>query len=521
MNFSQVDRLIELLPDDIRLMRQAKSGDTHAFIKLYDVYVERVYRYIYCQVVDDHVAEGITFQVFFNAWKQLDMYTAVGLPFISWLYSIAQNQVNLYYRTHKTNLISEQEFLVVAGHTLDKEVVAIREALQFFTEEERQVLILKYVACMPIKNIARLMTLRESDIRVSQFRALQMLAGHLEEKEIKVNAKKISRILAECQTKLLNDTSTVDELLERYSEYKTQLGPLLRTVLSLSRIRDVSPLFTFIAYTREALLNYVSSHPQRLQKRLAPVWRSTVAYVALILVLLFTGTVRAQSSLPGESLYTWKRASESVWRAVSLNSVATDIAIANRRLEEWVQVSKDPLRKTGARNDYLEALTRLKTTKNADVIVMIIPALQSQRQTLANAGLYAPELDDYLSIVSTLAPPVPTVVPPTVIVPTVVIPTQILPTATVMNIIIIPTATDVAPEIIPPTATIVPTEIPPTATVVPTDIPPTATVVPTDIPPTETVVPTEIIPLPTDIPTDIVPTESPAPTDDPFLNTPP
>ena len=494
---------MELLPEETRLVRQVRSGDVSAFIKLYDVYVERVHRYIYIQVADDRTAEGLTFQTFFAAWKQLGDYRKTGLPFISWLYSIARNQVMAHYRTHKNSKVKVQEFLISASPYSNKVIENIRGALQFFTEEERQVLILKYIVCMPVKGISRLINKREGDIRILQIHALQMLAERLEEKEVRIKSRKLQRIFVESQIKLLNETASLDEQLARYPDYALQLDPLLRTVLSLVSVRNVNPLPTFTAYTREALLHYMVSHPRRLQRHvnMTVSWRVASASAMLIVAFLVTGTAQAQSALPGEPLYSWKRASEVVWRAVSLDPVSADIFLAERRVDEWIAVADNPTRSASALDGYVEVISRLQSASNEQEIRRIVPVLQSQQQDLNNAGLESNALDNYLVVVASM--PIATNVPPTV--------TNIPPTATKIP----PTATNIPPTAtkIPPTATNIPptaTNIPPTATNIPptaTNVPPTATNIPptaVEVPPTETEVPTEVPPTPVGIPTSTI-----------------
>ena len=62
---------------------------------------------------------------------------------------------------------------------------AMHNAMQFLTEEQRQVLTLKFIAGLPTGNIARILGKREGAIRALQMRALQTLAKYLE-KEITV-----------------------------------------------------------------------------------------------------------------------------------------------------------------------------------------------------------------------------------------------------------------------------------------------------------------------------------------------
>ncbi len=191
MNSGFANRSMEILPEEGRLIRQAKSGDADAFAQLYDACVEHVYRYIYFRVANDRIAEGVTFQVFFKAWEQLDHYQAFRSSFIAWLYSIARNQVIAYYRTHKKNMVLDNSFsLTSEGRYVGEEVQdmfdlqAMRDGLQFLTEEEQQFLTLKFIVGLPAKNIARIMSRSERDVYALQVRSLQTLARYLKEKEL-------------------------------------------------------------------------------------------------------------------------------------------------------------------------------------------------------------------------------------------------------------------------------------------------------------------------------------------------
>ncbi len=178
-------------PEEGRLVRQAKSGDADSFAQLYDAYVERVYRYIYFRVSDDMTAEDLTSQVFLKAWEHLDRYRPGASPFLAWLYTIARNQVIDYYRTQKETVTLDDAIAMASGaRTLDDEVQvafdlqAVRDALQFLTEEQQQVLILKFIAELPTENIAKMMDKHEGAVRALQMRALQTLAKYMPKENV-------------------------------------------------------------------------------------------------------------------------------------------------------------------------------------------------------------------------------------------------------------------------------------------------------------------------------------------------
>ncbi len=170
------------LPDERRLVEQAKSGDAEAFGQLYDAFVDRVYRFIFFRVTDIEVAEDLTAQVFLKAWENIRRYRPHG-PFLAWLYAIARNSVIDNYRTRKQT-VSLDEAAPLAGHDeklddqveLQFEMQTLQAAMQHLTEEQQEVVTLKFIADYDTTEIADRMGKSEGAIRALQMRALQALA---------------------------------------------------------------------------------------------------------------------------------------------------------------------------------------------------------------------------------------------------------------------------------------------------------------------------------------------------------
>ena len=188
MRESQPARTTPSLPDEARLVRQARSGDSEAFGQLYDAYVDRVYRYIYFRVSDEATAEDLTSQVFLKGWEHLGTYRPGGAPFLAWLYTIARNLVIDHYRSRRETVPIEEVVALPADLQSVSEQVenlfdlqAMRAALQNLTEDQQQVLVLKFIAGLSTDAIAKMMDKREGAVRALQMRALQSMAKYLEE----------------------------------------------------------------------------------------------------------------------------------------------------------------------------------------------------------------------------------------------------------------------------------------------------------------------------------------------------
>ena len=184
---------METLPEERRLVEQAKSGDAEAFAQLYDACMDRVYRYVFFRVSDQQMAEDLTSQVFLKAWEKLDGYRPQG-PFLSWLYAIARNTVIDHYRTQKQTVSLEDAGPIVAENDrledaleFEFEMKSVQAAMQQLTGEQQEVLILKFVAEYDTAQIAKRMGKSPGAIRALQMRALQALAKVIEVEEQRKN----------------------------------------------------------------------------------------------------------------------------------------------------------------------------------------------------------------------------------------------------------------------------------------------------------------------------------------------
>lgn len=178
------NQALEPIMDELTLVRLSQQGDQEMFARLYDVYMERIYRYVYFRVADDELAEDITSQVFLKVWEKLDTYQAGQSPFMAWLYRIAHNAVIDHYRTKKVSISLDDASPVELSHTddvdekLDMQIRSqeLREALRELTDEQQQVLLLKFVGGLSTSEIAEQLGKQQGAVRALQMRGLQGLA---------------------------------------------------------------------------------------------------------------------------------------------------------------------------------------------------------------------------------------------------------------------------------------------------------------------------------------------------------
>lgn len=82
------------------LVARLKTGDRAAAVELVDEYYEQMYLFMRRLGHDRQSSEDLTQEIFFNAWHHIGQLKDNG-SLNSWLYRIASNVSNLYWRRHK------------------------------------------------------------------------------------------------------------------------------------------------------------------------------------------------------------------------------------------------------------------------------------------------------------------------------------------------------------------------------------------------------------------------------------
>ena len=163
------------------MIKRVKRGDRDAFGKLYLKYLDAIYRYIYFRVNQDQVvAEDLTETVFFKAWENVKNFKENSGTFKAWLYMIAQNTVIDHYRKPQKTVQSDENFIHETDNIEEKlmneyEIKNLNQALSYLTDEQREVIILKYIEEASNEEIGKILNKKEDAVRAMQHRALEKL----------------------------------------------------------------------------------------------------------------------------------------------------------------------------------------------------------------------------------------------------------------------------------------------------------------------------------------------------------
>lgn len=178
-------RISVSLPQDNSIegvIERAKVGDSDAVTQLYELHVDKIYRYVAYRVPDTE-AEDITSDVFINMVEGLPSYTYTGAPFEAWLYRIASARIADYYRKSKRTQQQELDERLKSSRPqpeenliLTQEQQQIRDKLQALNEDQQTLLLLRFVERKSHEEVAQIMGKSVNAVKVMQHRALNRLA---------------------------------------------------------------------------------------------------------------------------------------------------------------------------------------------------------------------------------------------------------------------------------------------------------------------------------------------------------
>jgi len=181
------------LSEEEELVKRAQK-DPDAFARLYDQYYPRIFGYVLRRSANLEAAQDITSETFLKALGKLWQFQWRNVSFSSWLYKIATNEINQYFRKaeYKKSVsleeLQERGFELLSPHDPESELIEAQEKLkqhQDFLEIQgritrlpakyQEVIALRFFEKKQINEIAEILGKREGTIKSLLHRAVEKL----------------------------------------------------------------------------------------------------------------------------------------------------------------------------------------------------------------------------------------------------------------------------------------------------------------------------------------------------------
>ncbi len=170
------------------LFSRLKSKDKQAFIKAYDLYIDKIYRFVYFKVSSKEEAEDLTSAVFLKTWNYIQEGNLINYQTLrSLVYKIARNLIIDHYRktshqenisidssVSEANLIDDKQDLKKQAE-IASDMALVEAKLTKLKDEYREVVVLRFINELSITEIADILDKSKGNVRVMVYRALKAL----------------------------------------------------------------------------------------------------------------------------------------------------------------------------------------------------------------------------------------------------------------------------------------------------------------------------------------------------------
>ena len=170
------------------LYKVQTKQDTEAFAELYDLYVEPVYRFVYFKISNREEAEDLTSDIFMKVWGYLiDEKGNRVSSFRGLVYRVARNRIIDIYRerARRRECVVELSDMPVEEITdgrnpakeaeVNYDVEQLLSTMKKLKQEYQEVIHLKHIEGLPIREISKMLDKSSASIRVTLHRAMKKL----------------------------------------------------------------------------------------------------------------------------------------------------------------------------------------------------------------------------------------------------------------------------------------------------------------------------------------------------------
>lgn len=153
-----------------------------AFAPLYEKYYLMIFNFVFKRIQREAATADVVSTVFLKALLNLSKYEDRGYPLSSWLYRIAINECNQYFRTQAKNIeinIDTQQLAALAqkmGREGDNNKIKIViEAMNMLTFEQSTLIELRFFEGRRFKEIGEILGCTEDNAKVKVYRVIKKL----------------------------------------------------------------------------------------------------------------------------------------------------------------------------------------------------------------------------------------------------------------------------------------------------------------------------------------------------------
>lgn len=166
------------------------EGHSEIFSELYNRYFPQLYKYTLYKVGDSNIAEDLVSDVFEKMLLKYSTFNQEKGSFSTWLFTIANNIIINYHKKNSCKIVHIDLEKVELKYRLEDLIIdrelkeLLLKAIMFLEERQRNIVALKFGACLTNRQIAQVMNLTESNVGTILYRSLRQLKDILKEQRV-------------------------------------------------------------------------------------------------------------------------------------------------------------------------------------------------------------------------------------------------------------------------------------------------------------------------------------------------
>ena len=161
------------------------KDQSYYFGVLYDKYFDQIFRFVFKRLGGkEDIAGDLTQQTFIKAMANISKYEDRGHPFSSWLYTIAHNEVSMFFRKQKniyTVSIDENQLSDMAteasigSYMTTEEQEKLIDMMNELEQDQLDLIELRFFQGMSFKKIAEIYSISEANAKMRTYRILERI----------------------------------------------------------------------------------------------------------------------------------------------------------------------------------------------------------------------------------------------------------------------------------------------------------------------------------------------------------
>jgi RNA polymerase sigma-70 factor, ECF subfamily len=184
----------EEIEDEMLWIVKSKEDPKH-FAVLYEKYYKTIFLYIFKKVNDMDVAGDLCSDVFSKALATIHKYEYKGVPYSAWLYRIAANEANMYFRKYnkrETICIDDTTILLLNEDIAEESdedtyMKLLPRCLEKLKPDEVQLVQWRFFENKAFKEVGEIMNMTENNAKVKTYRILEKVRKWMLEMKGKSN----------------------------------------------------------------------------------------------------------------------------------------------------------------------------------------------------------------------------------------------------------------------------------------------------------------------------------------------